>query len=156
METWKDEDGWSVVYQVAVSGLFCIFFLREILVRFLFTACFSSYWIFLCICSSITLWECLCLSRLFHPQVLRGVIRLSRLVLVGCREWCAGEGECGHAVSYCQSCTWAFIHWIPLSFSPTYMPSFPFPLPPCSPSRPPHSLEAVRHKAVNHWIQAAI
>lgn len=81
---------------------------------------------------------------------------LSGLFHVGRRERSASESECGHAVGYCHRCAGTFIHGIPLPFSPTRVSCLPLLLPPSPPPRPPDSLEAVRHKAVNHWIQAAV
>lgn len=88
--------------------------------------------------------------------VAKGRAPVQAVVRVGCREGCACECERGNAVRYRQCCTRAFIQWIPLPFDSTCKPHLPvlrFPSP--SPGFP-HSLEAVRHKAVNHWIQAAV
>ena len=89
------------------------------------------------------------------PTGVQGVF-LSGLFHVGHSEGSAGEGECGHAVSYRHRRAGTFIHGVPLPISPTRVPCLPFLLPPSPPPHPPHSLEAVRHEAVHHRIQAAV
>lgn len=65
----------------------------------------------------------------------------------------AGKGERGHTVSDRQRRARASLHQFPLLVSPA--PVNPF-LPRPPPPRSPRSLEAVRHKAVDHRIQAAV
>lgn len=119
---------------------------------------FCSLWILLCF-FCITLCESFPSGVSLDCSIHRcwGVsCPLNGVFHVGHREGSAGEGECGHTVSYRQCCARTFIHWISLPFYPTCMNRLPVPLPRSPPPHPPHSLEAVRHKAVNHWIQAAI
>lgn len=63
----------------------------------------------------------------------------------------AGKGERGHSVGDCQRRPWTSLHKFPLLVRPVE-PFLPRPPPPGSPRSP----EAVRHKAVNYRIQAAV
>lgn len=91
------------------------------------------------------------------PQVLMGsACLLDGLLHVSHRDGAAGEGERGRTVTDGRCCPRTFPHRFSLPL-PLALSRLPVPLPHSPPPpRPPHLPEAVRHKAVNHWIQAAV